>query len=201
MAVAACGQHAGRAACAAGALLDQIRLDHVLDRVALLGERRGQGFDADRPAAECSAMQPQIAAVHGVEAAIVDLEPLQRLVGDRRGRPTACRRPRRSRARGAAAGRRCAACRASAWRSPPRRPSAAAARARARRAARSVSSSSGCRTSSRSGMPKRSRSGVVIRPGARGGADQRERRQVDAIERAAGPSPIMRSSWKSSIAG
>ena len=33
-------------------------------------------------------------------------------------------------------------------------------------------------------MPKRSRSGVVSRPGARGGADQRERRQVERDDRA-----------------
>ena len=50
-------------------------------------------------------------------------------------------------------------------------------------------------------MPKRSRSGVVIRPArvvapirVNGGRSMR-------MERAAGPSPIIRSSWKSSMAG
>ena len=33
------------------ALLDQIRLDDLLDRVARLGQRRRDGLDADRPAA------------------------------------------------------------------------------------------------------------------------------------------------------
>ena len=53
----------------------------------------------------------------------------------------------------------------------------------------------------RSGMPKRSRNGRVIRPervvaptSVKGGNSMR-------TERAAGPSPIIRSSWKSSIAG
>ena len=50
-------------------------------------------------------------------------------------------------------------------------------------------------------MPKRSRSGRVISPErvvaptrVKGGSSMR-------TERAAGPSPIIRSSWKSSIAG
>ena len=50
-------------------------------------------------------------------------------------------------------------------------------------------------------MPKRSRSGVVSRPArvvaptrVKGGRSMR-------TERAAGPSPMIRSSWKSSIAG
>ena len=50
-------------------------------------------------------------------------------------------------------------------------------------------------------MPKRSRRGVVIRPdrvvapiSVNGGKSMR-------TERAAGPSPMIRSSWKSSMAG
>src|SRR3546814_3426661 len=34
------------------ALLDQVRLDHVLERAAFLAQRRGQRFDADRAAVE-----------------------------------------------------------------------------------------------------------------------------------------------------
>ncbi len=59
MAPAAVGQHAAARRALKQPCLHQIGLDHVLDRVALLGQRRGHGLDADRPAAviarRCSA--------------------------------------------------------------------------------------------------------------------------------------------------
>ena len=65
------------------ALLDQIRLDDLLDRVARLGQRRRDGVDADRPAAVIERDHVEIAPVHRVHAGGIDLERLQRLVGDR----------------------------------------------------------------------------------------------------------------------
>ena len=64
------------------ALLDQIGLDDLLDRVARLGQRRGDRLDADRPAAVILGDRRQIAPVQRIEPARVDFEPLERLVGD-----------------------------------------------------------------------------------------------------------------------
>src|SRR5207237_320307 len=50
------------------ALLEQERLDHILDGVAGLAERGRDGLDADRPTAERFCDQPEIALVEGVEA-------------------------------------------------------------------------------------------------------------------------------------
>ncbi len=71
-------------ACGAGdeAELNEVRLDHVLDRVARLAEAGGQRFDADRPAAVKVGDHRQVAAVHRVESERVDLQPRQRAVGD-----------------------------------------------------------------------------------------------------------------------
>ena len=55
------------------ALLDEKRLDHVLERVARLRQRRRQRLDAHRPALVVSSMT-QILAVHLVEPRLVDLE-------------------------------------------------------------------------------------------------------------------------------
>src|SRR5689334_22915276 len=55
-------------------LLDQVRLDDVLDGVARLGERGRDRLDAHRPAAEALRDDSEIAPVHLVEAARVDLE-------------------------------------------------------------------------------------------------------------------------------
>ena len=49
------------------ALLDQERLEHVLDRVALLADRGGEVVDADRPAGEFLDDGRQQLAVHHVE--------------------------------------------------------------------------------------------------------------------------------------
>ena len=65
------------------ALLQQVGLDHLLQRVALLRQRRRQRVDADRPAAVVVGDAAQIAAIEAVEAERVDLELGQRPVGDR----------------------------------------------------------------------------------------------------------------------
>ena len=65
--------------------LDQIGLDDLLDRVARLGERGGDGLDADRAAAEAERDAVEIAPVHQVEADGVDVEQLERGVGERAG--------------------------------------------------------------------------------------------------------------------
>src|SRR5271169_6622303 len=54
------------------ALLDQERLDDLLDGVARLRQRRGDGLDADRAAAIVHRDRREVAPVHGVEAAGVD---------------------------------------------------------------------------------------------------------------------------------
>ena len=58
-------------------LLDQVRLDHVLDRAALLAHGRGKAFDADRTAVEFFNDRSQQAPVHGIEAIWIDLEHIQ----------------------------------------------------------------------------------------------------------------------------
>ena len=65
------------------ALLNEERLDDLLDCVARLGERRSDGVDADRTAAVVERNGRKIAAVHRVHAGGVDLKREQRLVGDR----------------------------------------------------------------------------------------------------------------------
>jgi hypothetical protein len=50
-------------------------------------------------------------------------------------------------------------------------------------------------------MPKRSRSGVVSRPARVVAPTSVNFARSILTERAAGPSPMIRSSWKSSIAG
>ena len=68
------------------ALLDQVRLDHVLDRAALLAERRREALDADRTAVELLDDRQQELAVHDVEAERIDVEHVERrlrhLIGD-----------------------------------------------------------------------------------------------------------------------
>lgn len=63
-------------------LLQQERLDDLLDRVARLRERGGDGLDPDRPTAEIDRDGRQIAPIHLVEADGVDIEQAERLVGD-----------------------------------------------------------------------------------------------------------------------
>src|SRR5579883_3239284 len=64
------------------ALLDQERLDDLLDRVARFRQRRRDGLDPDRPAAIVERDGREIAPIHGVEAGAVDLERDQRLVDE-----------------------------------------------------------------------------------------------------------------------
>ncbi len=127
------GQHAAARRALHEALLDEVRLDHVLDHVALLGQRRGDGLDADRAAGVVLGDAAAGSAGPWRRARAVDLEALQRVRRRRRGRCARRRRPRRSRAPGAAAAPPPAACRASAARSRRRRRGRAPSPARARR--------------------------------------------------------------------
>src|SRR3984957_19466246 len=77
------GQEASARRALHKAKLDEIGLDNVLDRVARLGERGGDGFDADRAAAELEGDGVQIAPIHLVEPNDVDVEQLERAVGER----------------------------------------------------------------------------------------------------------------------
>ena len=62
-------------------LLDQEGLDHLLDRVALLGKRRRQSVDPDRTAAIACRDAVEITPVHQVETETVDLELGEPAVG------------------------------------------------------------------------------------------------------------------------
>src|SRR5262245_22278396 len=62
-------------------LLDEVGLDDLLDGVARLRQRRRDGFDADRTAAEIDGDGAEISVVHGIKTAAVDLELEQGAVG------------------------------------------------------------------------------------------------------------------------
>ena len=72
------------------ALLDEERLDDLLDGVARLRQRRGERLDADRPAAIVLGDDREIAAVHGVEAGGIHFE--LRAAPCRRACGRSCRR-------------------------------------------------------------------------------------------------------------
>jgi len=63
-------------------LLDEKRLEHVLDGVAFLADSRRQIVDADRTATELVEDALQKLAVHDVETRAVDIEHLQGGIGD-----------------------------------------------------------------------------------------------------------------------
>src|SRR5690606_424742 len=69
------------------ALLDQVWLEHVLDRVTLFTDRRREVVEPDRAAGELLDHRQQQLAVHDVEADRVDVEHAQRGGGDRRADP------------------------------------------------------------------------------------------------------------------
>ena len=78
------GQHAAARRALDEALLDQIGLDDVLDARRAARDSAGRDrLDADRPAAEIVGDHREIAPVELVEAERIDLQPRQRLVGDR----------------------------------------------------------------------------------------------------------------------
>ena len=77
-------QHAAARGTGDEALLQKIRLDDFLDRVARLGQPRGDGLDPDRAPAIVQRDQPKITMVERIEPARVDLELRQRAVGDLR---------------------------------------------------------------------------------------------------------------------
>ena len=63
--------------------LQEVRLVHVLDRVGLLAERRGERRQADGAAVELLPDRAQELTVGPLEPGLVDLEQLERLGGDR----------------------------------------------------------------------------------------------------------------------
>ena len=56
------------------ALLQQVRLDDLLQGIARLGQRRGNGLDADRAAVVALGDAGEVAAIERVEALGVDFE-------------------------------------------------------------------------------------------------------------------------------
>src|SRR5690349_24278083 len=73
-------------ACGAGneAKLNEIGLDHLLDRVARLAQARSERLHTDRAAAVEVGDHREVAPVHRVEAERVDLQPGERAIGDLR---------------------------------------------------------------------------------------------------------------------
>ncbi len=75
-------QHAPARGAGDEALLQEIRLDDLLDGVARLRQACGDRLDADRAAAIVQRDQAQIAMIERVEPARVDFELRQRAVGE-----------------------------------------------------------------------------------------------------------------------
>src|SRR5579885_341816 len=65
------------------AFLDQVRLVHVLQGIALLADGGRKRFNADRPPVELVDDREEELAVHPVEAAVIDLEERERRLRDR----------------------------------------------------------------------------------------------------------------------
>src|ERR1700736_4125716 len=76
------GQHAAAWRALNKALLDQERLDYLLDDVALVAERRRYRLDPDRAAGVVLGNAAQVTPVHAVEATPIDIKPLQSRIGD-----------------------------------------------------------------------------------------------------------------------
>ena len=64
------------------ALLQKVGFDDLFQGVALFGQCRRQGFDTYRAAAVMLGHGGEIAPVHGIETAAIDLETGERLIGD-----------------------------------------------------------------------------------------------------------------------
>ena len=189
------GQQAAARRALQEALLQQERLDHLLQRVALLGQRRRQRVDADRAAAvvarRCSADSGGRARRARARRPRAGSAPRSAIAASTSPSPSTAaksrtRRNSRIATRGVPRARRAISA-------APSPVSAEAEHAR-RRARRSPRARRDRRNAAASGMPKRSRSGVVSRPvrvvapiSVNGGRSIR-------TERAAGPSPIIRSS-------
>ena len=82
MAISRTGENAPPRGALHETLLHQIGLDDLLDGVARLAQRRGDGFDPHRPTTEILRNQRQIAAVESVQPARVHFQPGQGGVGD-----------------------------------------------------------------------------------------------------------------------
>src|SRR5690348_21031 len=78
-------QHAATRRALDESLLDKVGLDDLLERIARLTQRRGHRLDADRAATKVLGDGSEVAAIEHVEAAGIDVEPEQRLVGNGAG--------------------------------------------------------------------------------------------------------------------
>src|SRR5690554_1594813 len=63
-------------------VLNQIGLDDLLDRIPQLGERRGNRFNSDRPAAEIDSDLHEIAPIELIKTGRIHFELRQSPVGD-----------------------------------------------------------------------------------------------------------------------
>src|SRR5688572_33342769 len=83
----------GTASCGAGdeAELNEEGLDDIFDRVAGLAEAGRERFHPDRATAVKIGDHGQVAPVHGVEAEAIDLQTVERAVGDHRVNRVAAR--------------------------------------------------------------------------------------------------------------
>ncbi len=75
-------QHASAAGAEDQAFLNQVGLDHVFQGIARLGQGGGERLDPNRAAGMVFGDAAQVAAVHRVQAQPINLQPVQRGVGD-----------------------------------------------------------------------------------------------------------------------
>src|SRR5712675_2315426 len=75
------GQHAAAWRALNKTLLDQVRLDDLLDDIALVAERRCHRLDPDRAAGVVFGYTAQVTPVHAVKATLIDIKPQQRRIG------------------------------------------------------------------------------------------------------------------------
>ena len=75
------GQHAATRCTLHKPFLDQIGLDDLFDHIALVAQHRCYRFDPNRAAPVVFGDAAQVAPIHTVKAAPIDLQPQQRRVG------------------------------------------------------------------------------------------------------------------------
>src|SRR5213594_3070681 len=83
--VGALSRHTAAGGALEVALLQQVWLVHVLDRLGVLADRGGEGLQTDRTSAELVGDRAQQAAVALVESGVVHLERGERFARDREG--------------------------------------------------------------------------------------------------------------------
>ena len=88
MPVGVCGGDASARGAVDESVHEEVRLVNVLDGAAVLAKGGGQGFDADRSAGKLIDDGHEVVSVVLVEAELIDVEDVERHVGDLLGDAT-----------------------------------------------------------------------------------------------------------------